>query len=173
MFGVLTCTQMLMHEITHGGCTNVASESTWTESWLGEKNPLLHLEIEPASVLCLAFYLNTLPTQLGSDHSCSLTDSNTATLFPDWHSLYSSQLTPNKLCTGTYSGISTGKKLCVLPKWILISWQGNKLYTVQVYLFCSLTNHAHLKYVLVSWQKQTILHVFCFFDRHGDPKLTQ
>ena len=53
----------------------------WKLTW--EKNPLLHLEIEPASVLHLAFYLDTLPTELGSNHSCSLTDSNTAIPFPD------------------------------------------------------------------------------------------
>ena len=34
-----------------------------TDSSLREKNPLLHRGIEPASVLCLAFRSNALPTE--------------------------------------------------------------------------------------------------------------
>ena len=44
----ITCTQMLMHVIAHGGVrTHIR---VCTESWLWEKNPLPHWGIEPASV---------------------------------------------------------------------------------------------------------------------------
>ena len=46
--GSLTCAQMLMHVIAHGVCTDTRNR-VGTESWLGEKNPLPHQGIEPAS----------------------------------------------------------------------------------------------------------------------------
>ena len=48
------CTQMLMRAITHGGCMDTVRKSA-LEVDSGEKTPLLHRRIEPASVLCLAF----------------------------------------------------------------------------------------------------------------------
>ena len=39
-------------------------ERVCTESWLWEKNPFLLLGLEPKSVLCLAFQLDILPTEL-------------------------------------------------------------------------------------------------------------
>ena len=47
--GFLTCTQMLMHAIAHGGCTNTVREPAVKVDW--EKNPLPHRGIEPWSVL--------------------------------------------------------------------------------------------------------------------------
>ena len=46
--GSLTCTQMLMQAIACGGCTNTRKR-VFTECWLGEKKPLPHRGIEPAS----------------------------------------------------------------------------------------------------------------------------
>ena len=60
--GFLTCEQMLMHVIVHGGCTDTVRESALEADW--EKNPLLHLGLKPASVSHLAFQLDTLPSEL-------------------------------------------------------------------------------------------------------------
>ena len=53
--------QLLVHVIAHLGqrrhCKSVL-EVDW------EKNPLLHQGLKPMSVLCPAFQLNTLPTEL-------------------------------------------------------------------------------------------------------------
>ena len=57
----LTCTQMLMHVISHGGCTDTVRESALNTDW--EKNPLPHGGIEPASVFRLAFQSDALPTE--------------------------------------------------------------------------------------------------------------
>ena len=46
--GPLTCAQMSMHVIAHGGCTDTCKRVR-TESWPWEKNPLPHRRIEPAS----------------------------------------------------------------------------------------------------------------------------
>ena len=43
---VLTCAQVLMHAIAHGGCTDTVRESVLEVDW--EKNPLTHLRLEPA-----------------------------------------------------------------------------------------------------------------------------
>ena len=45
---------MLMHVIAHGGCTDTVRESALEVDSGGEKNPLPHLGLEPASVLRLA-----------------------------------------------------------------------------------------------------------------------
>ena len=51
--GVLTCTQMLMHAIAHGGCANTVIESALKADW--EKNPVHHRGLEPESVLSWFF----------------------------------------------------------------------------------------------------------------------
>ena len=57
--GFLTCAQMLLNAISHGGCTESALRADW------EKNPLPRAGLEPASVLRLvAFQCDTLPTEL-------------------------------------------------------------------------------------------------------------
>ena len=62
--GFLTCTQMLMHAITHRGCTHTV-RLVCIGSWLWEKkNPLPHWGLEPMSVLRLTFQSNALPTEL-------------------------------------------------------------------------------------------------------------
>ena len=60
--GFLTCEQMLMHVIVHGGCTDTVRESALEADW--EKNPLLHWGLKPASVSHLSFQLDTLPSEL-------------------------------------------------------------------------------------------------------------
>ena len=51
-----------MHAIAHGGCTNTVRESALEVD--GEKNPLLHQGLEPASLFGLAFQSDTLPAKL-------------------------------------------------------------------------------------------------------------
>lgn len=62
--GFLSCARllMLMHAIAQGVCTNTVKESA-LQVGCGRKNPLLHLGIEPSSVLPLAFQSNALPTE--------------------------------------------------------------------------------------------------------------
>ena len=50
--GLLTWAQMLVHAIAHRGCTDTIRESALKVD--GEKNPLPHQGLEPASVLPLA-----------------------------------------------------------------------------------------------------------------------
>ena len=51
---------MLTHVIAHGGCTDTAREFA-PKGDSGEKNPLPHQGIEPASAACRS---DTLPTEL-------------------------------------------------------------------------------------------------------------
>ena len=44
VYGFLTCAQMLMHAIVHGGCTDTVRESVLEVDW--EKNPLLRMRLE-------------------------------------------------------------------------------------------------------------------------------
>ena len=60
--GFSPCTQMLMHAIAHGGCTDTVRESALTVDW--EKNPFLLQGLERVSVLCLAFQSDALPAEL-------------------------------------------------------------------------------------------------------------
>ena len=60
-WGFLTCAQMLMHAIAHGGCTDTVRESTVE---LGEKKSLPRRGLEPASKLRPAFQSDTLPAEL-------------------------------------------------------------------------------------------------------------
>ena len=48
---LLTCAQMLMHEIAHEGCPDTVRESTLLPDC--EKNLLRHRRLDPASVLRL------------------------------------------------------------------------------------------------------------------------
>ena len=59
----LMCAQILMHAVAHGGYMDT-HKRVCTESWLWEKNPLLHQGIEPASAAC---WSHALPTEL---HPC-------------------------------------------------------------------------------------------------------
>ena len=59
---LLTCVQMLMHAIAHGGCTDSVSESALKVD-SGRKTPSLHLGLEPSLVLRLAFQSDALPTE--------------------------------------------------------------------------------------------------------------
>ena len=59
--GTLTCAQTLMYAIAHRGCTQRCMDTckrVCTESWLWQKNPLLHWGTEPASA---AWWSNALP----------------------------------------------------------------------------------------------------------------
>ena len=61
--GFLTCTQMSMPAIAHGGCTdNVRHSKLKVDS--GSKNPLLHHGLEPESVLRLSFQSDAVPAEL-------------------------------------------------------------------------------------------------------------
>ena len=60
--GLLTCAQLLMHAIAHGGCTDTVRESALKADW--EKNTLPYRGIVPASALRLAFEADSLPTEL-------------------------------------------------------------------------------------------------------------
>ena len=51
------CTPMLMHAIAHGDCMDTVRESVLEDDTRREKN-LLHLGLEPGSVVSLAFQLN-------------------------------------------------------------------------------------------------------------------
>ena len=57
----LTCTQILMNAIAHGGGTDTVRESALETDW--EKNPLPHRGFEPASVLRLAFQSDAGPPE--------------------------------------------------------------------------------------------------------------
>ena len=59
--GFLTCAQMMMHAIAHGGCMDSVRESA-LKVW--EKNPLPHWELEPASVFRLACQSAANPNKL-------------------------------------------------------------------------------------------------------------
>ena len=61
--GFLTYTQMLMHAIAHGGCTDTVRGSALKVD-SGRKNPLPYRGSEPASVLRLACQSDALPTEL-------------------------------------------------------------------------------------------------------------
>ena len=56
--GFLMCAQMLIHAIAHGGCADNVRVCTWSRLW--EKNPLPHLGLGPAWILCLAVESNAL-----------------------------------------------------------------------------------------------------------------
>ena len=56
----LTCTQMLVHAISHGGCTDTVRESALKVD-SRRKNPLPQWKIEPASAACRS---DALPTEL-------------------------------------------------------------------------------------------------------------
>ena len=56
--GFLTCAQMLMHAIAHGGCTDTVKESALKVD-SGRKNILPHRGIEPASAACRSDALAT------------------------------------------------------------------------------------------------------------------
>ena len=60
--GFLRCAQLLMHAISHGGCTDTVRESAPEADW--EKNLLPHRGLEHASVFRLAFQSDVLPTEL-------------------------------------------------------------------------------------------------------------
>ena len=59
--GFLTCAQMMMHAIAHGGCMESVRESA-LQVW--EKKPLPHWELEPASVFRLACQSAAVPNKL-------------------------------------------------------------------------------------------------------------
>ena len=59
---LLTCAQMLMHAIAHYGCTDSVSESA-LKVVSGRKTPSLHLRLEPALVLRLAFQSDAVPAE--------------------------------------------------------------------------------------------------------------
>ena len=67
--GFLTCTQMLMHAVAHGGCTDTVRESA-LKADSGRKSLVVSYRgIEPASVLRLAFWSDALPAELFSSGS--------------------------------------------------------------------------------------------------------
>ena len=53
---------MLMHAISHGGCTDTVKNPTLKVDW--EKCPLLLQGIEPVSASWLAFWSDTVPAKL-------------------------------------------------------------------------------------------------------------
>ena len=75
---------MLMHAVGHYGlCKRVC-----TGSWLWEKNPLLLRGLKPASVLCLAFQSDALPTELSRPQTL------TRPQWPGTNSLFMSIMLP-------------------------------------------------------------------------------
>ena len=82
VWAFLTCTQLLIHVTTDGGCMDTVRESALNAN-SGEKHPLPHQGLEPASVLHLAFswmlypvsYPHLLSSTFSRDHRIHLSPS--------------------------------------------------------------------------------------------------